>query len=179
MYWQFCHDTKIAMSSESSDFAISLDTDISLPPATTCTSASLVPIGRIRTPYRVIEACPSQGDSESGMAILELFEEYETALHGIELSSYIYVLYWLDHANRDRLQLKSRSNGVIQGVFATRSSERPNPVGLSVAKLIKWDKSRITVSALDCIDGTMLIDIKRYIPRYDCFLDASLPWLGR
>jgi tRNA (adenine37-N6)-methyltransferase len=140
-------------------------------------SASLVSIGRIRTPFRTIEACPHHGAADNQPTVLELFAEYETALLGIESASHIYVMYWLHQADRDILQRRTPHDGIVRGVFATRSPARPNPIGLSVAKLIELDRSNITISTLDCIDGTPLIDIKPYIPLHDCIPEASLQWL--
>jgi tRNA-Thr(GGU) m(6)t(6)A37 methyltransferase TsaA len=171
------------MSSVSNDtnnevVAAAQNAETSLPQATTGLPASLVQIGRIHTPYRTIEACPRHGAADNRPAILELFAEYEPALLGIESASHVYVFYWLNQANRDALHRRTPHDGIIRGVFATRSPARPNPIGLSVAKLIEWDRSNITVSALDCINGTPLIDIKPYIPLHDCIPEAFLQWLG-
>jgi tRNA (adenine37-N6)-methyltransferase len=139
--------------------------------------ATLISIGRIRTPYPDIGTCPGHGTADAPPTVLELNAEFEAALLGIESASHIYVLYWLHEANRNTLRRLTPHDRRIRGVFATRSPERPNPIGLSTARVIGIDGLNITVSGLDCIDGTPLIDIKAYVPRHDRIPDATVSWL--
>lgn len=114
-------------------------------------------------------------------AEIEVFGKYLDALDGIETKSHIFVLCWLHKADRDILKVKPCKrffpNGVIpegvaaRGVFATRSPARPNPISLTVTKLIKRDGNRLKV-ILDIVDGTPVIDLKPYSTGWDCIFSA-------
>ena len=65
---------------------------------------------------------------------------------------------------------------MLRGVFATRSPQRPNPIGMDVAQRLRREGTRLLVSGLDCLDGTPLIDIKPYLPQADCVPGATLAW---
>jgi tRNA-Thr(GGU) m(6)t(6)A37 methyltransferase TsaA len=114
-------------------------------------------------------------------AEIEVFNKYLDALDGIETKSHIFVLCWLHKADRDILKVKPCKrffpSGVIpewvaaRGVFATRSPARPNPISLTVTKLIKRDGNRLKV-ILDVVDGTPVIDLKPYSTGWDCIFSA-------
>lgn len=140
------------------------------------TLIELVPIGEIRTPYSSLDDCPRHGRDDHAGAVLEVFPQYEDALLDIESASHLHVLYWLDLAERSELVRKTPHDRVVRGVFAIRSPVRPNPIGLSVARLVRREGTRLTVSGLDCLDGTPLIDLKPYVPRHDRVEDATLTW---
>lgn len=143
---------------------------------TTASPLVLTPIGRIRTPHRSLETCPRHGGDDQPPSVLELLPEYADALLGIEAASHLYIMYWLDQADRTTLLRKTPHDGVVRGVFAVRSPVRPNPLGLSVTRLISRNGTALTVGGLDCLDGTPLIDIKPYLPLYDRIEAASLAW---
>jgi len=122
-------------------------------------------IGKIRTSYKTVAACPGQARSKNGVSRIELDPEMLPALKGLELKSRIQILYWFDESDRTALQRVpkwSETNEKL-GVFALRSPMRPNPIALSTVELLKIDGNVLTVSALDCRDGTPLLDIKPYI----------------
>jgi len=122
-------------------------------------------IGKIRTSYKTVADCPGQARSQNGVSRIELDPEMLPALKGLELKSRIQVLYWFDEADRSALQRVpkwSEANEKL-GVFALRSPMRPNPIALSTVELLKIDGNVLTVSALDCRDGTPLLDIKPFI----------------
>jgi len=122
-------------------------------------------IGKIRTSYNTVADCPGQARSKNGVSRIELDPEMLPALKGLELKSRIQILYWFDEADRTALQRAPKWSETNEkfGVFALRSPMRPNPIALSTVELLKIDGNVLTVSALDCRDGTPLLDIKPYI----------------
>ncbi len=122
--------------------------------------AELVTIGKIRTPYTVLEDCPKNVEADGPVCTLEVDSQYAEALTGLERRSHIQVLYWLDGAKRDLLMQNRRGDGEYLGTFALRSPHRPNPIGSSVVELIGIEGTQVSVRGLDCLDGTPLLDIK-------------------
>ena len=123
----------------------------------------IVPIGRVHSTLRHRADAPKQGWEGAPDARLEIFPEYVTALDGITAGSEIVVLTWLHEGERDVLKVRPRDDASrpLTGVFATRSSNRPNPVGLHpVIVLGMTDDGWLDVRGLEAIDGTPVIDIK-------------------
>lgn len=128
-------------------------------------SATVNFIGKIRTPYKATSECPGQARPENGEAQIELDKAYLPALKGMEEKSQLQILYWFDEADRSALQRipKWSVNQEEFGVFALRSPTRPNPIALSTVELLKIEGNVLTVSAMDCRDGTPLLDIKPFL----------------
>ena len=106
------------------------------------------------------------------------------ALDGLDEFSHIIVLCWLHQARRDQLSAKVHPKGKpelpLVGFFATRSPNRPNPIGKATVRLLECQGNMLRVEGLDAIDGTPVIDIKPYIPGYDSATDARVPpWIAR
>lgn len=127
----------------------------------------LNPIGQIFTGFKTQKDCPRNSRFNKAESVLEVDPAYKEALLGLEDVEYLIVLYWLDKADRSRLQSKPPHIDKELGVFSTRSPHRPNPIALSVVKILGIEENRIKVSGLDCIDGTPLLDLKRSIPSID------------
>ena len=119
----------------------------------------LIPIGHIETPYRRLEDCPRNIDPAGPVCRLQLRPEFADGLLGLEPGREILVLYWLQ-GERGRLRQTSRRTGVYSGVFALRTPHRPNPVGAGRVRIEAMDETTVTVRGLDCLDGTLLLDIK-------------------
>ena len=130
---------------------------VKLPPAS---DAALRFIGRIRTPWATWEECPRQGQIDGPLCRIELDPEWHDALQGIDAFARIEILYWLDQSRRDLTRQSPRSDGKTVGTFALRSPVRPNPIGLSMVRLLRTEGGVLHVQGLDCVDGTPLIDIK-------------------
>ena len=124
-------------------------------------------IGVIHSPYREQKDAPSQGRHADAESTLEVFREYESALLDIERCSHLIVLYWQDKANRTTLQTRTPWGPEIHGVFATRSPNRPNPIGFCVVELLDRNGTILKVRGMDAIDCSPLIDIKPYFPQID------------
>jgi tRNA-Thr(GGU) m(6)t(6)A37 methyltransferase TsaA len=123
---------------------------------------SLRPVGRVRSPLRDRASAPKQADEGAPPAVLVVDAAYAPALHGLTAGAEILVLTWLDRADRTVLTTRPRDDPARpeQGVFATRSPDRPNPVGLHRARITAIDGTEVTVDALEALDGTPVLDVK-------------------
>lgn len=122
----------------------------------------LKPVGRVESPLADRESAPRQGDEGAPEAWLVLEPSLRAALEGIEERDEVVVLTWLDRARRDVLRVHPRDDFSRdpQGVFATRSPDRPNPIGLHRVEVLAIDGARLRVRNLEAIDGTPVLDIK-------------------
>jgi tRNA (adenine37-N6)-methyltransferase len=136
-------------------------------------------IGTIHTGHASKEDAPVQGalhpDAEGRV---EVFPEFAEGLKDIELFSHIYLLYLFDRAKPGALVRQTFLDDTPHGVFASRHPCRPNGIGITVVRLTKRSGNMLTVSGIDVLDGTPLLDIKPYIPRFDCYPEASEGWLA-
>ena len=138
------------------------------------TPLSFGKIGVIRTPYKW--KAPRQPVEEED-CFLEIYPEFAPGLKGLESFRYIYVLFWLDRIQEFSLEAEPPwAEGVKVGVFASRSPKRPNPIGLSVVRLLSVEDNIVKTSSIDAIDGTPLLDIKPYVKYLDSKEDANLGW---
>jgi len=138
------------------------------------------PIGVIHTPYK--EKAPYQPvETDEGDFWLEVLPEYEPALRDLDTFHYIYVLYYIDRLVRGvSMKVEPLWAGEIEvGLFASRSPLRPNPIGLSVVKLLKVEGNRVITTGLDVFDETPLLDIKPYIKDLDSKTDADYGWIEK
>ena len=122
----------------------------------------LITIGRGESSLRLREDAPKQGDEGAPDAWLVFDQAMRDGLDGIAAGDILLVLTWLDRAERDVLRViprGDRSRGV-QGVFNTRSPDRPNPIGLHRVTILSIDGPRVTVRNLEALDGTPIIDVK-------------------
>ncbi|HEY1541214.1 MAG TPA: tRNA (N6-threonylcarbamoyladenosine(37)-N6)-methyltransferase TrmO [Xanthobacteraceae bacterium] len=138
--------------------------------------AGLYFIGRIRTPWPTRDECPKNGRESDAVCTIEIDARYAAALTGVESSTHLLALYWMDEARRDLVMQAPRHYGEPRGTFALRSPVRPNPIAASVVKLVKVEGSRLFVVGLDCRDGTPLLDIKPYFASTDAVPDAVVGW---
>ena len=138
--------------------------------------ASLYFIGRIRTPWTDRENCPKNARESDAICTIEVDPRWAPALRGVETCTHLVVLYWMDRSRRDLVIQVPRHYGVGRGTFALRSPARPNPIAMSVARLLGVDESRLSVSGLDCLDGTPLLDIKPYFASTDSVAEAVVGW---
>jgi tRNA-Thr(GGU) m(6)t(6)A37 methyltransferase TsaA len=122
----------------------------------------LIPIGRVGSMLTRREDAPKQGDEGAPEAWLELDEAYVAGLRGLEPGDDALVLTWLDRARRDVLSVHPRGDPARpeQGVFATRSPDRPNPIGLHRVRIVEIDGGRVLVRDLEALDGTPVLDLK-------------------
>jgi len=119
-------------------------------------------IGRVSSPLTDRAAAPKQGDEGAPEATLEIAPEFEPGLRGLGVGDEVLVLTWLDRADRDVLTAYPRGDRSRSetGVFATRSPDRPNPIGLHRIRIVAVDGPRLRVEDLEAIDGTPVLDLK-------------------
>jgi tRNA (adenine37-N6)-methyltransferase len=130
--------------------------------------AELKPIGVIHSPYLRRMDAPRQGRLSDRESVIEVYPAYAEGLQDVEHHPHLIVLYWLDRSSRDTLKATPPGTGTEHGVFATRSPDRPNPIGFAVADLVRRDGSRLVVRGLDALDGTPFLDLKPYSAATDC-----------
>ncbi len=138
--------------------------------------ASLYFIGRIRTPWRRREDCPKNARESAAQCTIEVDPRWARALTGVESCTHLVVLYWMDRARRDLVIQVPQHYGVGRGTFALRTPARPNPIAMSVARLLNVAGNKLTVVGIDCLDDTPLVDIKPYFASTDAVSDAVVGW---
>jgi tRNA-Thr(GGU) m(6)t(6)A37 methyltransferase TsaA len=126
------------------------------------TDLTLRPIGRVESTLTDLAAAPRQPDEGAPDAWLIFDEQYASALDGLLPGTDVLLLTWLDRADRDTLSVHPRDDLTrpITGVFATRSSDRPNPIGLHAVHVLAVTGSRVHVRNLEAIHGTPILDVK-------------------
>ena len=124
--------------------------------------ARLRPIGVIRSALAMREQAPKQGSEGAPDAWLEIEPSVAEALDGLTAGDEIIVITWLHQADRGVLKVHPRSDprNPLTGVFATRSPDRPNPLGLHPATVRSVDGTRLRIGPIEAIDGTPVVDIK-------------------
>jgi tRNA-Thr(GGU) m(6)t(6)A37 methyltransferase TsaA len=122
----------------------------------------LLAIGRVESPLRERADAPKQGDEGAPEAWLAFEPRFAAGLDGIAAGDEVLVLTWLDRAARDVLRVHPRGDAARdeRGVFATRSPDRPNPIGLHRVTVLEVDGIRLRVRDLEALDGTPLLDVK-------------------
>ncbi len=129
-------------------------------------------IGRVRSPWAERSDCPKnlrEARERGGGGWVELDAAYWPGLEGLEAGRVIVLLYWMDRAARNLIVQAPRHRDTPTGVFALRSPARPNPVALAAVRLLAVDAAagRLEIDAIDCLDGTPLVDIKPWIESVD------------
>ena len=138
-------------------------------------------IGVVHSDFK--EPTAARLDLKKIKAKIEIDPELAEALEGLVGFSHIIVLYWLHRAVFDKSNLKTypmgNQNVPLQGLFAVRTPKRPNPIGKSTVRLLSRRDNVLYVQGLDAIDGSLVLDIKPYIPGYDSAADATVPdWVN-
>ena len=147
-------------------------------------SSTLKPIGTIRTPYVDKYDAPSQpiSSAKDVEGVIELFphQNFEQALADVSGFERIWIISWFDRVDGwSPKVLPPRSGRTKRGVFATRSPHRPNPIGLSLCRLLEVKGRKLRVASPDLLDGTPILDIKPYLPYVEAFTDAKAGWLDQ
>ena len=129
----------------------------------------LRPIGVVRSPLSERDSAPSQGSEGAPAAVIEVAQEYVEGLDGIEPGQEVILVTWLHTSRRDVLTLHPRWDPArpLTGVFATRSPDRPNPLGLHRVVVLAVEGGRLEVQPLEAIDGTPVVDIKPVLASSD------------
>jgi tRNA-Thr(GGU) m(6)t(6)A37 methyltransferase TsaA len=127
------------------------------------------PIGFVRSDLTAREAAPRQGYEGAPDAWIDISESVAPALHGVAVGDALIILTWLHRSARDVLQVHPRDEieNPLTGVFATRSPDRPNPIGLHRVIVREIQGNSLKVGPIEAIDGTPVIDIKPVLTRSD------------
>jgi tRNA-Thr(GGU) m(6)t(6)A37 methyltransferase TsaA len=141
---------------------------------------NFVPVGIVRNEIKERPAMTVFGVPST----IEIFEQFADGLLHFEKHSHIWVLAWLDQTGRDALQvtprgIREQGSAGLHGVFSLRSPTRPNPIGLTAAKVLRRDGNHIEVDRLDFMDGTQVLDIKPYLVTRDMIYAAENAQIGR
>ncbi len=139
--------------------------------------APLVQIGTIHTPFKQAAGTPIQGalsgDTVGEIRVHPSFREGLSDLNGF---SHLVLIYTFHKMERCRLKVRPYLDNRDRGIFATRSPCRPNPIGITVVRLIEIDGCRLKVKGVDMLDGTPLLDIKPSIPLFDYRENVKCGW---
>ncbi len=127
----------------------------------------LYPLGFLQSPLKEPREAPRQGREGAPDAWLEVRTSVAEGLEGIEVGDELIVITWLHKAQRDILKVHPRGDETVPlaGVFATRSPDRPNPLGLHRVTVLEIVGERVKVGPIEAIDGTPVVDIKPVLPQ--------------
>jgi tRNA-Thr(GGU) m(6)t(6)A37 methyltransferase TsaA len=138
---------------------------------------TFTPIGVVRTPFAEHAGMPIQTVAASGVrGTVELDPAYADALADLDGFTHLHLLTHMHRTGGVSLRVTPYLDTVPRGVFATRSPRRPNPIGLSLVRLVRIEGPVLHVEELDLLDGTPLLDIKPYVPPFDDRAGARYGW---
>ncbi len=136
------------------------------------------PIGVIRTPFKDLKEMPIQPIGAKGIqGTIEIEPEYVDGIKDLEGFSHIFVIYHFHFSQGYSLIIKPFMDDDLHGVFATRAPKRPNPIGISVVRLVRVEGVILHIKDVDMVDGTPLLDIKPYVPEFDALKAERIGWL--
>ena len=137
------------------------------------------PIGVIHSPFTKLDDMPIQPAGAAGIiGSVEVFPEYAPGLDDLDGFSHIILLYHFHRSSGFKLHVVPFLDNNKRGLFATRAPRRPNPIGMSVVRLLKIEDRIIRVENVDILTGTPLLDIKPYVPEFDEQRDVQTGWLA-
>jgi tRNA-Thr(GGU) m(6)t(6)A37 methyltransferase TsaA len=135
-------------------------------------------IGFVHSPHQTTSGTPIQPSRARGIeGTVELEEEYVEALSDLDGFSHIILICHLHKAAGFKLKVVPYLDTVLRGLFATRAPSRPNPIGLSVVRLLGIDGRVLRIEGVDLLDGTPVLDIKPYVRDFDDQTDVRCGWL--
>lgn len=135
------------------------------------------PIGTIYSEHQEPKKTPIQPIyAESCKGRVEVLPEFTEGLADLDAFSHIYLIYHLDRAGFPAMKVKPFLQDVARGIFSTRAPRRPNPIGMSIVRLIRIKDNVLDVQGIDVLDGTPLLDIKPYTARFDCVQTDRNGW---
>lgn len=136
------------------------------------------PIGIVHSPFKGIDNVPIQPTGAAGIrGTVEVFAEYAAGLEDLGGFSHIILLYHFHRVSQTRLSVVPFLDREPRGVFATRAPSRPNPIGLSIVRLLGIEGNVLAVENVDILDGTPLLDVKPYVPAFDHHEVERTGWL--
>ena len=141
-------------------------------------SLILEPIGLVRSPFAEREGAPIQGAfAPDAEGTIEIYEQYAEGLADLDGFSHIWLIYQFHLSTDYKLRVVPFMDDRERGLFSTRAPRRPNPIGLSLVRLLRVEGRILHVAGIDVVDGTPVLDIKPYSPEIDSRPDARCGWL--
>ncbi|MFQ5713375.1 MAG: tRNA (N6-threonylcarbamoyladenosine(37)-N6)-methyltransferase TrmO [Candidatus Scalinduaceae bacterium] len=138
------------------------------------------PIGVIHSQFKEPKGTPIQHATAKGIGgTVEVFPEFAEGLKDVEDFSHIILVYHFDLAKKSSLKVKPYLDNENRGVFSTRAPSRPNPIGISIVRLIGIEETILQIQEVDIVDGTPLLDIKPYVPAFDVRETMKIGWLEK
>ena len=135
-------------------------------------------IGTIRSPFEDPKGVPIQPEAAEGVeGTVEVFRECLEGLLHIEGFSHLMLIYHFHLSKSATLHVTPFLDNNIHGIFATRAPARPNPIGISVVRLVNVQENILHILDVDIVDGTPLLDIKPYVPTFDIRAVTKIGWL--
>ena len=136
------------------------------------------PIGVVHSPHKEPKGTPIQPAGAKGIdGTVEVFPEYAEGLKDLEGFSHIILLYHFHLSREASLRVKPFMDTEVHGVFAMRGPSRPNPIGISAVRLVRIEGNILHIRDVDIVDGTPLLDIKPYVPKFDAREAENVGWL--
>jgi len=136
------------------------------------------PIGVVHSPHKEPKETPIQPPSAEGIdGTVEVFPEYAEGLKDLEGFSHIILIYHFHLSRGASLRVKPFMDTEVHGVFAMRGPSRPNPIGISAVRLVRIEGNILHIRDVDIVDGTPLLDIKPYVPKFDAREAENVGWL--
>lgn len=136
------------------------------------------PIGLVHSPFEDVEGIPIQPSRAKGVkGTVEVFQEFADGLSDLDGFSHIILLYHLHKSVDYRLKVVPFLDTEPRGLFATRAPSRPNPIGLSVVRLLGINENRLFIEGVDILNGTPVLDIKPYVGEFDGHGKVRIGWL--
>lgn len=136
------------------------------------------PIGIIHSPHKDIKGMPIQPSGAEGIeGRVEVFPQFEQGLDDIDGFSHLILLYHFHQVKDVKLTVTPFLDSQPRGLFSTRAPKRPNPIGLSVVKLVRREGTILHIENVDVLDGTPLLDIKPHVPEFVPSFEARVGWL--
>ena len=134
------------------------------------------PIGVIHSPFTDNAQTPIQPTRSQAIGQVEVYPEYAEGLQDVEGLSHVILSYVFHRSSGYALHVKPFLDDRQRGLFATRHPCRPNPIGLSIVRLVSIHDHILEIEGVDMLDGTPLLDIKPYVPEFDVRTDVRTGW---
>ncbi|MEA3441297.1 MAG: tRNA (N6-threonylcarbamoyladenosine(37)-N6)-methyltransferase TrmO [Chloroflexota bacterium] len=134
------------------------------------------PIGMIHSPFIDKGKTPIQPTRSTTIGTVEVYPEFVDGLQDIDGFSHIILLYVFHRSSGYSLKVKPYLDDQFHGLFTTRYPERPNPIGLSIVRLLGRKGNSLSIEGVDVLDGTPLLDIKPFVPDFDIQTNHSTGW---
>lgn len=132
------------------------------------------PVGVVHSPLKSRRDAPGQAVyGEELEARVEIYPEYRKGIEGLDKHSHLFLICHFNRSDSSPMKVTPPGESRSRGVFASRSPNHPNPIGLSLVELVSVSNSELVVKCIDMVDGTPVLDIKPFIPHLDCYPESG------